>query len=184
MTDSGSVSARSSYSPWARPLCSRPVRRCWPMSVKFSAPIPKTTSWWKAIPIRQGSADYNLELSRLRAERVRDALLKDGGFDPKRFTVVGYGQTHPIADNATAERPGAKPPRGSRDFEIRGQMINGCRLSTFILLQSLIGDGPLAAANRHSIAPVTPPAAAGPERSRGDQPGGFLQRAENRRRCV
>jgi outer membrane protein OmpA-like peptidoglycan-associated protein len=48
-----------------------------------------------------GNADYNLELSRLRAQAARDALVKQGGFDVKRFTVVGYGQTHPIADNAT-----------------------------------------------------------------------------------
>jgi outer membrane protein OmpA-like peptidoglycan-associated protein len=48
-----------------------------------------------------GNAEYNLELSRLRAQAARDALVKNGGFDVKRFTVVGYGQTHPIADNAT-----------------------------------------------------------------------------------
>jgi outer membrane protein OmpA-like peptidoglycan-associated protein len=48
-----------------------------------------------------GSAEYNLQLSRLRAESVRDYLIKQGGFDPKRFRVEGYGQTRPVADNST-----------------------------------------------------------------------------------
>ncbi|OGR90181.1 MAG: hypothetical protein A2992_01505 [Elusimicrobia bacterium RIFCSPLOWO2_01_FULL_59_12] len=48
-----------------------------------------------------GSAEYNLALSRLRAEHVRDYLVRQGGFPLERFRVVGYGQTQPIADNAT-----------------------------------------------------------------------------------
>ena len=63
---------------------------------------PKNTVLIEGHTDSSGSADTNLELSRLRAERVKNSLLKDGGFDPKRFTVVGYGATHPIADNATA----------------------------------------------------------------------------------
>lgn len=49
-----------------------------------------------------GAASFNLELSRLRAASVRDYLLKAGGFEPKRFRVVGYGPTQPIADNKSA----------------------------------------------------------------------------------
>jgi outer membrane protein OmpA-like peptidoglycan-associated protein len=48
-----------------------------------------------------GNAEYNLQLSRLRAEHVRDYFVKTGGFDRARFRVVGYGQTQPIADNKT-----------------------------------------------------------------------------------
>ena len=44
-----------------------------------------------------------MELSRLRAEHVRDYLLEQGGFKPDRFKVIGYGQTQPIGDNATRD---------------------------------------------------------------------------------
>ncbi len=49
-----------------------------------------------------GQASGNLTLSKLRGEAVRDYLVKKGGFDLARFRVVGYGQTQPIDDNATA----------------------------------------------------------------------------------
>jgi len=62
---------------------------------------PKNTVLIEGHTDSSGSAETNLTISRLRAEKVKDELLKDGGFEPKRFTVVGYGQTHPIADNAT-----------------------------------------------------------------------------------
>jgi outer membrane protein OmpA-like peptidoglycan-associated protein len=40
------------------------------------------------------TSDYNLELSRLRAEAVK-AILVEGGLDPARITIVGYGETMP-----------------------------------------------------------------------------------------
>jgi outer membrane protein OmpA-like peptidoglycan-associated protein len=48
-----------------------------------------------------GSASYNLELSRLRAESVRSALVA-GGVSPDRVETHGYGKTRPVASNATA----------------------------------------------------------------------------------
>jgi outer membrane protein OmpA-like peptidoglycan-associated protein len=48
-----------------------------------------------------GQASSNLALSTLRAEHVRDYLVKEGGFDPQRFQVAGYGQTRPVAENDT-----------------------------------------------------------------------------------
>ena len=48
-----------------------------------------------------GSSTYNLELSRLRAESVRSALVA-GGVSPDRVETHGYGKTRPIASNATA----------------------------------------------------------------------------------
>src|SRR5256885_11182715 len=39
--------------------------------------------------------------SRLRADAVRDYLVKEGGFETARLRVVGYGDTRPIADNKT-----------------------------------------------------------------------------------
>jgi hypothetical protein len=49
-----------------------------------------------------GKVDYNLKLSEQRATTVRDYLLSKGVGD-ERMTVVGYGETKPIADNATEE---------------------------------------------------------------------------------
>jgi len=50
----------------------------------------------------KGGAARNLELSRSRAEAVRDYLLnKFPELDPKQFTAAGYGLTRPIAPNET-----------------------------------------------------------------------------------
>lgn len=48
-----------------------------------------------------GSDEYNLKLSRLRAEAVR-AILIAGGVSPDRAEAQGYGKTRPVASNATA----------------------------------------------------------------------------------
>jgi outer membrane protein OmpA-like peptidoglycan-associated protein len=54
---------------------------------------------WKALTIEghadiRGADDYNLKLSQLRAERVRDVLLRDG-FEPDRVRAIGYGRSRP-----------------------------------------------------------------------------------------
>ncbi|OGP32798.1 MAG: flagellar motor protein MotB [Deltaproteobacteria bacterium GWC2_65_14] len=49
-----------------------------------------------------GSHDHNQSLSERRAMRVRDVLL-DSGVPAGRLSVRGYGETDPIADNATPE---------------------------------------------------------------------------------
>lgn len=48
------------------------------------------------------SEDYNLELSQRRADAVRE-FLAEGGIDPARLVALGYGESLPVADNATAE---------------------------------------------------------------------------------
>lgn len=47
-----------------------------------------------------GSANLNQSLSQQRAESVRRALV-DLGVDASRIQATGYGQTRPVADNAT-----------------------------------------------------------------------------------
>ena len=49
-----------------------------------------------------GNAKYNQGLSERRAAAVKEYLLKNGVSGGERITTVGYGQTKPIADNATA----------------------------------------------------------------------------------
>lgn len=48
-----------------------------------------------------GSADFNLELSRRRAESVADFLIQQG-VSPLRVTTRGYGEAFPVASNNTA----------------------------------------------------------------------------------
>ncbi|HEY3169655.1 MAG TPA: OmpA family protein, partial [Thermoanaerobaculia bacterium] len=48
-----------------------------------------------------GTSEYNLKLSRLRADSVRSVLVA-GGVSPDRIESQGYGETRPIATNATA----------------------------------------------------------------------------------
>jgi outer membrane protein OmpA-like peptidoglycan-associated protein len=49
-----------------------------------------------------GSEQYNLELSRRRAQSVSDYLTVQN-INPERFTVQGYGESDPIASNDTAD---------------------------------------------------------------------------------
>jgi len=49
-----------------------------------------------------GSAGYNQRLSQQRAESVRDYLASKG-IGAERLTAKGYGESQPIADNATDE---------------------------------------------------------------------------------
>lgn len=49
-----------------------------------------------------GTDDYNLGLSRRRAEAVRNYLISKG-VPANRLSVRGYGESRPFADNATEE---------------------------------------------------------------------------------
>ncbi len=49
-----------------------------------------------------GSADYNLDLSRMRAQAVAD-ILSSNGVPIATIEVRGYGETQPVASNDTGE---------------------------------------------------------------------------------
>jgi outer membrane protein OmpA-like peptidoglycan-associated protein len=49
-----------------------------------------------------GSESYNMQLSRERAESVREALVSRG-IGQSRLTAEGYGENNPIASNSTAK---------------------------------------------------------------------------------
>jgi len=49
-----------------------------------------------------GSEEYNLELSRQRAQSVEN-YLASLNVDPTRFTIMGYGESQPVASNETVE---------------------------------------------------------------------------------
>ena len=52
-------------------------------------------------PIHTAQFNSNWDLSTARALAVVLFLVNDSGFDPKRFSVAGYGQYRPIADDTT-----------------------------------------------------------------------------------
>ena len=49
-----------------------------------------------------GAEDYNMDLSRRRANSVKNYLISQG-IDSKRLIARGYGESRPIADNGTPE---------------------------------------------------------------------------------
>ena len=49
-----------------------------------------------------GRSDTNQKLSQQRAQAVVDCLVKEFGVDSSLLTAVGYGESNPIADNATS----------------------------------------------------------------------------------
>lgn len=49
-----------------------------------------------------GSEEYNLNLSRLRSQSVAN-YLASVNVNPSRFTIMGYGESQPIASNETPE---------------------------------------------------------------------------------
>lgn len=51
----------------------------------------------------EGSEESNLDLSRRRAERVKEALVADYGIEAERLRSEGRGETEPLADNRTPE---------------------------------------------------------------------------------
>ena len=54
-------------------------------------------------PIHTPEFRSNWELSTARAMAVMQLLVDDSGFDPRKISVLGYGQYRPIADNTTPE---------------------------------------------------------------------------------
>jgi OOP family OmpA-OmpF porin len=50
-----------------------------------------------------GDAEYNLQLSRMRAESARNYILTQSRIDPDRVIAMWYGATNFIADNDTEE---------------------------------------------------------------------------------
>lgn len=69
-----------------------------------------------------GSADYNLRLSRQRAESVKDWLVNTGGVDGRRLQTRGFGMANPVAPNTHPD--GSDNPEGrqqNRRVEIKMQ---------------------------------------------------------------
>lgn len=67
----------------------------------FLKKYPGTTAEIEGHTDNTGNAAYNHDLSKRRAEAVKDELINKYGIDASRLTAVGYGPDRPIADNKT-----------------------------------------------------------------------------------
>lgn len=54
-------------------------------------------------PINTNQFRSNWDLSSMRAIRFLDVMLENNELDPKRFSAIGYGEYHPVAENDTVE---------------------------------------------------------------------------------
>jgi len=55
------------------------------------------------VPIHTSNFRSNWDLSAMRAINVMTFLVGQGGLNPERFSVQGYGEYSPIADNSTID---------------------------------------------------------------------------------
>lgn len=54
-------------------------------------------------PVDRSEFKSNWDLSSTRAIRFMDIMLENKNLDPRRFSAIGYGEYHPVADNSTVE---------------------------------------------------------------------------------
>jgi outer membrane protein OmpA-like peptidoglycan-associated protein len=64
--------------------------------------------WWVNVATRRAGlarsfGDFNVALSKRRAESLINYLVKRHGFDRQRFVSVGNGPDNPVTSNATPE---------------------------------------------------------------------------------
>jgi chemotaxis protein MotB len=55
------------------------------------------------VPIHNATFVSNWDLSTARAMAVATMLIDESGVDPKRMSIAGYAQYHPVASNDTPE---------------------------------------------------------------------------------
>ncbi|HYQ37507.1 MAG TPA: OmpA family protein [Pseudomonas sp.] len=67
----------------------------------FMKQYPQTTTTVEGHTDSVGTDAYNQKLSERRAAAVRDVLVKQYGVSSGRVSSVGYGESRPVADNAT-----------------------------------------------------------------------------------
>lgn len=70
---------------------------------KFLRDNPSTYVLFAGFTDSRGSQEYNLGLSRRRAESVGVYLVERCNIDPERIVVQWYGEAAPVASNATEE---------------------------------------------------------------------------------
>lgn len=69
----------------------------------FMSQYPQTTTVVEGHTDSIGTEAYNQRLSERRANAVRDVLVNQYGINGSRVNSVGYGESRPVADNATEQ---------------------------------------------------------------------------------
>lgn len=67
----------------------------------FMNQFPQTTTTVEGHTDSKGSDAYNQKLSEQRANAVREVLVNQYGVPAERVNAAGYGESRPVADNAT-----------------------------------------------------------------------------------
>jgi len=70
---------------------------------KFLQANPKAFVALQGFCDNRGAPEYNMELSRRRAETVADYLMKNSKLDSGRVVAIWYGEANPVASNDTPE---------------------------------------------------------------------------------
>ncbi len=69
----------------------------------FMKQFPQTSTVVEGHTDSVGTDAYNQKLSERRASAVRDVLINQYGVEAARVNAAGYGESRPVADNATDE---------------------------------------------------------------------------------
>ncbi len=64
---------------------------------------PKTEIVLEGHTDNKGDEQYNLELSKSRADAVKDALVDDYNLNPEYLNTIGYGESKPVDTNNTEQ---------------------------------------------------------------------------------
>jgi OOP family OmpA-OmpF porin len=70
---------------------------------KFLEDNPDTFAVLAGFSDNAGNEEYNLKLSRMRSQSVKNFILEQSRIDPDRVILFWYGNTNPVASNDTAE---------------------------------------------------------------------------------
>jgi outer membrane protein OmpA-like peptidoglycan-associated protein len=70
---------------------------------KFLQANPKTFAAVQGFTDNRGTPEYNMKLSRERAEAVTDYLVKNFNLDSGRVATMWYGEANPLAIDDSAE---------------------------------------------------------------------------------
>lgn len=98
----------------------------------FMKKYPDTTAVIEGHADDVGTDEFNLKLSRQRAESVVNYLVSSQHIEAKRLTAVGYGSSRPIADNSTRAGQQANRRIGAViacATDIEGLRVAGARLT-------------------------------------------------------
>ena len=73
------------------------------MVAKFLQNNPNAFAVLAGFSDSSGPEEYNLRLSRMRSQTVKNFILEQSRIDPDRVILFWYGNTNPVATNDTAE---------------------------------------------------------------------------------